>query len=107
MLAGSAIDAMLKEKGYLSGSLYERINSAVADHILTPSMSDWAHAVRLESNRPRHADLEEPHASRELAEQTIKFAEALGEFLFALPARIERGKMASEQAVQNTAEKSE
>lgn len=65
-------------------------------------MSDWAHSVRLESNKPRHADLDEPHATKEVAKQTIKFAQALGEFLFALPARIERGKAASTAAVEHT-----
>lgn len=100
MLAGSAIDAMLKEKGYLEGSVYARINKAVDDHVLTVGMSEWAHAVRLEANKPRHADIDDPHATKEMAEQTIKFAEALGEFLFALPARIERGKRASVEAEQ-------
>lgn len=104
MLAGSAIDAMLKVKGYVDGSLYARIKLAVDDKILTPSVSEWAHAVRLESNKPRHADLDEPHATRDLAEQTIRFTEALGEFLFALPAKIERGKVASKQAADSALE---
>lgn len=99
MLAGSAIDAMLKITGLEDGSVYHRIEEAVKRHILTESMRDWAHAVRLESNKPRHADLSEPHATRDLAEQTIEFAEALAEYLFALPARIERGKIASAAAV--------
>lgn len=101
MLAGSAIDAMLKLKGYVAGTVNQRIKQAVDDHVLTDGMSEWAHAVRLESNKPRHADLEEPHASSELAQQTIKFAQALGEFLFVLPARIERGKADSKLAAQS------
>lgn len=102
MLAQSAVDAMLKVKGYTDGSAYSRIEKAVIDHVLTEGMRDWAHAVRIESNKPRHADVEEPHASRSLAEQTIRFAEALGEYLFALPARIESGKQASNAATQAT-----
>lgn len=100
MLAGSAIDAMLKLKNYTGGSVYARIEKAVEDHVLTEGMSEWAHSVRLESNKPRHADLEEPHATKDVAEQTIKFAQALGEFLFALPAKIERGKAASTAAAE-------
>lgn len=103
MLAGSAIDAMLKLKGYDDGSVYNRIEKAVNDHILTEDMSEWAHAVRLESNKPRHADIDEPHGTPELAEQTIKFAQALAEFLFALPARIARGKEDSAKAVEAAA----
>lgn len=99
MLAGSAVDAMLKLKGYATGSVYERINLAVKDGVLTINMSEWAHAVRLESNKPRHADLMEPHATTEVAQQTIDFAKALGQFLFVLPARIERGKSKSVAAV--------
>lgn len=98
MLAGSAVDAMLKIKGYIDGSLYERINKAVEGHLITADMAEWAHAVRLESNKPRHADIEDPHASPEDAKQTLAFAEALGEFLFVLPARVERGRKAAIEA---------
>jgi transcriptional regulator of nitric oxide reductase len=56
VMAGSAVDAMLKAKGYVEGSLYARVDQAVADHMLTKEMGDWAHWVRLGSNRPRHAD---------------------------------------------------
>jgi hypothetical protein len=101
MLAGSAIDAMLKIKGYTEGSVYSRIEKAVEEHVLTAGMRDWAHAVRLESNKPRHADLDEPHGTKTLAEQTIKFAESLGEYLFSLPARIERGRAASAVAIES------
>lgn len=89
---------MLKAKGFADGGVYARINKAVEDHVLTEGMSEWAHAVRLEANKPRHADLDEPHATKLMAEQTVEFAQALGEFLFALPARIERGKVASSEA---------
>jgi hypothetical protein len=55
-LAGSAVDAMLKKRGYETGSLYARIDKALADNLLTKRMADWAHEVRLGSNRPRRAD---------------------------------------------------
>jgi Domain of unknown function (DUF4145) len=95
MLAGSAVDAMLKEKGYQDGSLYERIDSAVKDHLLTPGMGEWAHLVRLGSNGPRHADLQAPHATREEADSALSLTEALANFLFVIPAQIERGKQAA------------
>jgi hypothetical protein len=98
VMAGSAVDAMLKELGLTDGSLYSRIDQAVADHKITKAMGDWAHEVRLGSNRPRHADKEEPHVTPEQAKQSVEFAEALGYFLFVLSARIQRGTDAAKKA---------
>jgi hypothetical protein len=91
VMAGAAVDAMLKKKGLTEGSLYSRIDKALKDNLLTQGMADWAHSVRLGSNRPRHADEHEPHVVPEQAKQSVEFAEALGNFLFVLTARIERG----------------
>lgn len=91
VMAASAVDAMLKAKGYSDGSLYSRIDKAVAEHVLTADMGDWAHAVRLDANAVRHADDADPHASAAEAVQTVEFAEALGQFLFVLTARIQQG----------------
>ena len=102
MLAGSAVDAMLKDKGYKDGSVYGRIQNAVEDHLLTKEMGEWAHAVRLQANQPRHADEEDPHATIEEARQAMEFAKALGEFLFVLPARIASGTQAAEAASSNS-----
>jgi Domain of unknown function (DUF4145) len=95
VMAGSAVDAMLKAKGYDKGSLYDRIDKALGDNLLTQGMADWAHAVRLGSNRPRHADEKNPHVSVFEAVQSVEFAEALGNFLFVLTARIDRGLKAA------------
>lgn len=90
VMAGSSIDAMLKSKGYVLGSVFERINTALKDNVITKGMADWAHTVRVDANKPRHADVDSPHASRDDAKRAVEFAEALGYFLFVLPARIER-----------------
>ncbi len=37
MLAASAVDAMLKAKGYTEGTLYPRINEAAEDHLVAIS----------------------------------------------------------------------
>ncbi|RVT80207.1 DUF4145 domain-containing protein [Agrobacterium sp. CNPSo 2736] len=91
VMSGSAVDAMLKAKGYIEGSLYVRIDKALSDNLLTKGMADWAHSVRLGSNRPRHSDAEKPHVSPDEAKQSVEFAEALGNFLFVLTAKIDRG----------------
>ncbi|MBX4972619.1 DUF4145 domain-containing protein [Rhizobium lentis] len=98
MMAASAVDAMLKEKGYAAGSLYHRIDQALADNVLTQGMATWAHSVRLEANGVRHADVAKPHATPEDASRTVEFAEALGNFLFVLTARIERGIQAAQSS---------
>jgi hypothetical protein len=92
LLSNSAVDAMLKEKGFVSGKLHARIDEAISANVLTPEMGDWAHEVRLDSNDERHADLHSELSSIEDAERIFEFAISLGEFLFVLPARISRGR---------------
>lgn len=91
MLTASAVDSMLKAKGLTEGSLYSRINSAVTSHLITSEMATWAHEVRLDANDQRHADETAALPSEEDAKRVIDFAQALGMFLFVLPARVQRG----------------
>jgi hypothetical protein len=91
VMAGAAVDAMLKHFDLIEGSVYSRIVQAVSQQILTPAMAEWAHVVRLDSNRPRHADAENPHVSLHQAQQSVEFAEALGHFLFVLSSRVKKG----------------
>lgn len=95
MLAASSVDAMLKAKKLVNGSLYTRINEARDTHIITPDMADWAHDVRLDANDPRHADLDQPHHTLQSAERAVEFAMALADVLFVLPARVQRGRSAA------------
>ena len=94
MLIASAVDAMLKNKGYKDGSLYERINKAAADHSITEEMAAWAHDIRLDANEQRHANESAPLPTEEDAARVLEFALALGEFLYVLPARVKRGRTA-------------
>ena len=97
-MAGSAVDAMLKHLNYEEGSVYKRIEQAVKDGVLTKNMAEWAHSVRLGANRPRHADSERPHIEMDEAKRSVEFAEALGDFLFVLSAKIEKAIVASNPA---------
>lgn len=90
--AASAVDAMLKSKGYREGSLYSRIDAAAAAHVITQDMAAWAHEIRLEANDQRHADEDAPLPTATDAERVLEFAQALGQFLFVLPARVARGR---------------
>jgi Domain of unknown function (DUF4145) len=92
MLTASAIDAMLKDKGLKQGSLSARIDQAAANHLITAEMAAWAHETRLDANDQRHADESATLPSRADAEKVIAFAQALAQFLYVLPARVERGR---------------
>ena len=96
MLSASSVDAMLKEKGYTKGNLYSRINKAVDDHLITAEMARWAHDIRLDANDQRHADQHATLPTEGDAKKCVDFAIALAEFLFVLPARVERGLAAAE-----------
>ena len=91
MLCASAVNAMLKKKNYTEGSLYDRINKAKDDGLITEDMAKWAHEVRLDSNDPRHVDEKSPMPEVEGAKKCIDFSFALAEFLFVLPAKVQRG----------------
>jgi hypothetical protein len=95
VVTASAVDAMLKARGLVEGSLYVRINEASKKHLITEAMSQWAHHVRLEANDQRHADQEVDFPTEAQAAQCLEFALALGEFLFVLPSRVTRGLTAS------------
>jgi hypothetical protein len=92
MLCASAVDAMLKRRGYSMGSLFDRVDKAVEDGVLTAEMGEWAHEVRLEANEPRHADVENPLPTALQARKCLEFTETLGLVLFVLPARVKRGR---------------
>ena len=91
MLAASAVDSMLKLKGYVDGSLYSRIEKATTEHIITQDMAKWAHEVRLDANDQRHADQNAGLPTEYDAKRVIDFVSALAEILFVLPNRVQRG----------------
>lgn len=90
MLAASAVDSMLKEKGYKEGKLYGRIKKAKEDHLITEEMAKWADQVRLDANEERHAD-EKKMPTTEDAKRVVDFALALAQFLFVLPSKVNKG----------------
>ena len=91
MLAASAVDSMLKAKGFNEGSLYSRIDKAATDHVITPDMAAWAHAVRLDANDQRHADDSAALPTTADAQRVLAFAATLAQIMFVLPARVARG----------------
>lgn len=105
MLCASSVDAMLKAKELRSGSLYERIEQAARDHLITEEMAKWAHEVRLDANAQRHSDDDFPIIDQAAAKRCIEFVKALAEFLFVLPSRVQRGlENASSEPAESTDE---
>lgn len=92
MLTASAVDAMLKDKGQKEGSLNARIEAAAKAHLITAEMAAWAHEIRLDANDQRHADEAASLPNAADAAKGIEFANALAQFLYVLPARVERGR---------------
>lgn len=98
LLSATAVDSILKLKGYKDGNLFSRINKAAENHLITDGMSKWAHKVRLDANDQRHADEDRGLPTVDDANHTLDFAKALGQFLFVLPTKVEEGiKAASPQ----------
>jgi hypothetical protein len=91
MCSAGAIDAMLKSKGYKEGTLYNRIDAAAANHLITEEMAKWAHMVRIDANAQRHDDEEQPLSTTEDAAHALEFANAFAQFLFILPAKVDHG----------------
>lgn len=91
MLAASAVDELLKQKGYKDGKLYPRIKKAHKEHLITSDMAEWAHQVRLDANDQRHSEEGASLPGEEDAQRSIGFATALAEFLFVLPSKVSRG----------------
>ena len=75
------------------------MQKAAEDHVITKDMSKWAHDVRLDANDQRHADEAAQLPTDADAKKCIDFAKSLGEFMFVLPSRVERG--IAEAAKQN------
>lgn len=98
MLAASAVDSMLKAKSLTSGTLYARIDEAAKAGMITTEMAQWAHEVRLDANDQRHADDSAPLPDEDQAKKCVEFALALGQFMFVLPARIQRGIKSAKSA---------
>jgi hypothetical protein len=91
LLCASAVDAMLKNKGYTEGNLFTRIDKAATEHLITADMAKWAHSVRLDANDQRHADSAADLPSASDAKRSLDFASTLAQILFVLPARVKRG----------------
>ena len=96
MACASALDAMLKNKDYVDGTLYKRIDKAAKDRLITEEMAKWAHQIRLDANEQRHVDPDSALPTEDEAKLTFDFTIAFAQYLFVLPAKVSRGIRNSE-----------
>lgn len=96
--SAAAVDSLLKGRGLIEGSLWDRINKAVTQHLLTPEMAQWAHDVRLDANDQRHADAKATPPTIDDAKRCLEFAKAIAEILYVLPAKVTRGLASAKSA---------
>lgn len=80
----SVLEVALRSLGYEKGNLLSRIELARQDGILTESMKNWAHRIRMEGNEAVH----ELEASDEQAKEFVAFLRLFLEVAFVLPERI-------------------
>jgi len=60
-------------------------------------MAQWAHDIRLDANDQRHADEAASLPTDADTKKCVDFAMALAQFLFVLPARVQRGLAEAEE----------
>jgi hypothetical protein len=94
-MARKALEAALAahDEDLKKGTLYERINKLKENGVLTESLADWAHNVRLLGNDAVH-DLEP--ADPVDVNQALLLAEYLLIYLFTLPTEIRLAKESAE-----------
>jgi Domain of unknown function (DUF4145) len=92
--AVKAVEAMMAEVGYKERALglRGRIKKAVEDRKLPPLMADLANHVREIGNQTHTDEEPEPLTTQVDADQALKFANLLAEYLFVLPAEVEEAK---------------
>ncbi|KFC13138.1 hypothetical protein GTGU_00160 [Trabulsiella guamensis ATCC 49490] len=80
----SVLEVALRELGFDDGNLLSRIKQARENGILTESMKNWAHRIRMDGNEAVH----ELDASDEQAKEFVDFLRLFLEITFVLPVRI-------------------
>jgi hypothetical protein len=89
IMARSAVQFALREKGAVKGTLYSEIEDLASKGILQPIMKDWSHEVRAMANDSAHPDLQAPPTDPQDARDVVQFLDFLLTYLYDLPKHIE------------------
>lgn len=80
----SVLEVALRTLGYDKGNLLSRIEQARTDGVLTESMKNWAHRIRIDGNEAVH----ELEATDNEAAEFVSFIKFFLELSFVLPLRV-------------------
>ena len=90
LMARSALQFAVREKGAEGGGLKSQIDDLVTKGVLHPLMKDWAHEVRLLANESAHPEAPEPiEVTPEDVKDVVHFLDLLLLYLYDLPKQIE------------------
>lgn len=90
VMARSALQIALREKGAQGNSLRDEINCLASRGELPPLMKEWADKVRLLGNDGAHPNLNSEGVSSVDAQDVTSFLDFLLEYLYELPLKIEK-----------------
>ena len=89
VMARSALQFVVREKGAKKGALKDQINDLGAKGVLHPLMQEWAHEVRLLANESAHPDAQAADpVTPDDAKDIVGFLDFLLFYLYDLPEQI-------------------
>lgn len=89
VMARSALQVVLREKGAAGKSLAAETNDLVQKGLLVASMAEWAKEIREGGNEAAHPSHDSSGVTEEDARQIVEFTEYLLHYLYVIPSQIE------------------
>lgn len=88
VMARSALQLALRDKGAVKGTLYSEIENLASKGILPPLIKDWSHEVRDLGNDSAHPDSQAPQPSSQDAEDIVHFLDSTLMYLYDFPKHV-------------------
>jgi len=90
IMARSALQALLREKGASGSSLMQEINDLASKGILPPIIKEWSHEVRELGNISAHPIPDQAPTNEKDAIDIVRFLDFILEYLYDLPDKIQK-----------------
>lgn len=90
VMARRVLEGIAVDRGYKSGDLFSRLKKMRDDGVIDDRLYDWADICRDVGNQGAHADKQA--VTRQDAEETLDFVEALLDYLYVFTSRYEEFK---------------
>ena len=88
VMARSAVQFAMRDKGALKGKLHFEIEDLATKGVLHPLMKDWSHEVRVLAHDSAHPDLQDLPTEPQDARDAVQFLDFLLMYLYDLPKHI-------------------